>query len=240
MSDEPAFAGKTVLISGADGGFGQSLVAVFAASGAHVIAATRSGAPVRGGISALRLDVTEPASIAAAAKAAGRVDILVNNAGVNGNGRMFGSDAVANARAEMAVNYFGTLDMIHAFAPGMRERRQGAIVNILSILAHCNLPLCATYSASKAAAWSLTQAARAELAPSGIRVYAMFPPVLDTAMSSHIPGPKMQPADATAEILQALREDRDDGFLGAAKDAYARLRQDPKAAEAAMAARVLR
>ncbi len=238
MSDgEHAFHGKTVLVTGADGGLGRCLVAAFGTAGARVIAATRHGRAAPGA-QALALDVTDPAAIETAAKMAGAVDILVNNAGVNGNGRMFAPGAVADAEAEMAVNYFGTLNMIRAFAPLMRERGRGVIANILSILAHANLPLCATYSASKAAAWSLTQAARAELARFGIRVHAIFPPVLDTAMAAHIPGPKMSPDDAAAEILQALREGREDAFLGAAKDGYARVREDPKAVEAAMASRL--
>jgi NAD(P)-dependent dehydrogenase (short-subunit alcohol dehydrogenase family) len=237
---EPAFQGKTVLITGADGGLGRCLVAGFAQAGARVIAATRDGRAVESAAAAiaLQIDVTDPASIKKAAEAAGAVDILVNNAGVNGNGRMFGPNAVKDAAAEMAVNYFGMMNMVHAFAPGMQARRSGAIVNILSILAHANLPLCATYSASKAAAWSLTQAARAELARFGIRVHAIFPPVLDTAMASHIPGPKMSPQDAAIEILEALREGREDAFLGAAKDGYARVRENPKAVEAAMASRL--
>jgi NAD(P)-dependent dehydrogenase (short-subunit alcohol dehydrogenase family) len=232
------FAGKTVFITGADGGLGRCLVANFAAAGAQVIAATRSGAAARPGLRTLALDLTDPASIAAAATAAETVDILVNNAGVNTNGRMFEPDSVASATAEMAVNYFGTFNMIRAFSPAMRTRRQGAIVNILSILAHVNLPVCATYCASKAAAWSLTQAARAELSAAGVKVYAMFPPVLDTVMSAHIPGPKMRPEDAAAEILQLLRDDVEDGFIGAAKDGYARLRADPKAVEKTMAGRI--
>jgi short-subunit dehydrogenase len=233
------FAGKSVLITGASGGLGRSLVQAFSANGATVIGATRGGRAVALARSSLTLDVTDPNSVTAAAAIAGDVDILINNAGVNGNSRMFEETAVTSAKREVEVNYLGTLNMLHAFVPRMRERRSGVIVNILSIAAHVNLPLAATYSASKAAAWSLTQAARAELMPCGIQVYAIFPSVLDTSMSAHLAnGRKMQTVDAANEILQALRDGQDDAFLGTAKNIYAQLRQDPKSVESAMAERL--
>ena len=80
--------------------------------------------------------------------------------------------------------------------------------------------------------------ARAELAPFGIWVYAMFPPLIDTPMSAALSGPKMQPGDVAAAILDHLGTGTEDGYIGAAKNLHARLREDPKAVERAMAAHV--
>ncbi len=109
-------AGKTVLITGANGGIGQALVAAFVAAGAgRILAAARdpgsiqipTGAPVE----AIKLDVTQPIALG---KLGDAVDILINNAGVNMNQGLLQRGAMENAQAEMAVNYFGTLAMIRA------------------------------------------------------------------------------------------------------------------------------
>lgn len=232
------FAGKLVLITGAAGGLGRALVDAFQAAGARVVAATRDGSFADSTVPSVALDVSQPASVSAVAERLGAVDILVNNAGANVNGRLFDANGAASAEREMAVNYFGVLNTIRAFAPAMRERRRGAIVNSLSGLSHVNSPTMASYSASKAAAWSLTQAARAELAPFNIQVYAMFLPVMDTRMAAGLAIPKMPPGEAAAAILDHLRAGNEDGYIGGAKDLYDRLRQDPKAVERMMAARV--
>ena len=84
-------------------------------------------------------------------------------AGANANSRIFLPPTLDGAREEMEVNVFGLLNMVRAFAPAMQRRRQGTIVNMLSMVSLVNVPRMATYCASKAAAYSLTQAIRAEL-----------------------------------------------------------------------------
>ncbi len=237
-TSDPTFTAKTVLITGAAGGLGRALVSAFAAAGSRVIAATRDGRFPDPDTQAVAIDVADRQSVAAAARGAGPIDVLVNNAGANANLRLFAPDAYEEAEREMAANYLGVLAMIRAFAPAMRERRQGAIVNILSGLSLVNLPLAASYCASKAAAWSLTQAARAELAPYGVRVHAVFAPAMDTRMTAQMSGPKMRPDEAAAAILAAIRAGEEDAYIGASRDLAARLRQDPKAVERTMAARL--
>ena len=107
------------------------------------------------------------------------------------------------AREEMEVNYFGLLNVARAFAPAMQARRQGVIVNMLSMVSLVNIPRMATYSASKAAAFSLTQAIRAELTPYGIHVCTMLPSATDTPMSAHLTvqssaGDRCRRGDSTA------------------------------------------
>ncbi|HLS85036.1 MAG TPA: SDR family NAD(P)-dependent oxidoreductase [Burkholderiales bacterium] len=232
--------GSVVLVTGANGGIGQALVEAFRAAGAaEVIAAVRPGKTAPAGTTPCALDVSDPASVATAASLfAQRVDILVNNAGVNGNGRLFAPGAEAAARSEMEVNYLGLLGMIRAFAPAMQARRSGAVVNLLSFLAHVNLPVMATYCASKAAAYSLTQAARAELARFGVRVLGVFPRLVDTAMSGHISAPKLSPAELAGAIVNALEQGVDDLYPGNAVEAYEAFRKDPGKLEREFAARL--
>lgn len=109
-----AFAGKTVLITGANGGLGIQLVDALVAAGAgRILAASRS--PVswpQAAVSGILLDVCNEQQIDAVATAHMRdVDVLINNAGLNHNSRFLNVDA-ENARREMEVNYFGTLEMI--------------------------------------------------------------------------------------------------------------------------------
>jgi hypothetical protein len=139
----------------------------------------------------------------------------------------------------MEVNYFGTLHMVRAFAPAMRQRRRGVIVNMLSMVSYVNIPRMGTYCATKAAAWSLTQAIRAELAPDGVDVYGIFPSATDTTMSAHLTIPKLAPATVAAAVVNAIRdgiEDQCDGLIH--EELYNALRTDPKSVERRMAATV--
>src|SRR5204863_8914181 len=107
----------------------------------------------------LRLDVTDPAQVAAVAHEAADIDLLINNAGAFEPTDLSSPAIVNAARLEMEVNYFGALGMVHSFADVL-ARRGGAIVNVGSVAGLSNVPIQPTYSASKAAQHSLTQAAR--------------------------------------------------------------------------------
>ena len=90
----------------------------------------------------------------------------MNNAGINHHQGVLAATDLEAARAEMETNYFGTLAMCRAFAPVLKANGGGAVINMLSILARVNLPAMGSLCASKAAALSLTQCVRAELAQS--------------------------------------------------------------------------
>ena len=234
-----AIDGAVVLVTGAGGGIGGALVEALRAAGAAEIIAADRVPSTTAGVTSLALDITDPAAVmSAAAATSGRIDILINNAGVNGNRRLFDVESVATARREIEVNYLGLLNMALAFGPAMRERGRGTIVNLLTFLGHLNLPLMATYCASKAAAHSLTQALRAELAPSGVHVLGVYPTVVDTAMSAGVNAPKMMPAQVAADILAAIRSGAEDLYPGTAANAYRDLLEDPKRAERRMAERL--
>ncbi len=238
MSDPNCeIAGKVVLVTGANGGIGRTLATAFRKAGAaEVLEIGGLGAPE----GMTKLDVTNRSAVEALAASLGaRVDILVNNAGFNGNSGALAAAEDRNARQEMEVNYFGLLNMIRAFSPAMRQRQQGVIVNMLSILSHVNLPMLGSYCASKAAALSLTEAARAELAPYGVRVCAIFPGAVDTRMSAHIPPPKLAPAQLADAVMKALLDGLEDIFPGAAAAGlHAAMRVDRKAVEKEMASRL--
>ncbi|MDX9841674.1 MAG: SDR family NAD(P)-dependent oxidoreductase, partial [Desulfobulbus sp.] len=164
--------GKNVVVSGAGGGIGGALVAELMARGAaKVYAAARDVAAVEPlvrqfgeRVVAVPLDVTDNAAVARAAERCRDTDILINNAGVNQNMWLLGPTGMEAARAEIEVNYLGTLAMCRAFAPVLTPR-QGMIVAIVSIIGLVNLPINGTYCASKAALDTHVQGVRAEQAP---------------------------------------------------------------------------
>ena len=181
-------ADETILVTGANRGIGQALVAEALRRGARrVYAGTRQ--PLvhpDERVTPLTLDVTNPAQIQAAAEQAEALDILINNAGV------FLYDDLCDRAAlqrHLAVNLLGTYGVTRAFLP-LLARSRGAIVNNVSLMALAPLPLTPAYSISKAAAFSLTQSLRALLAGRGVRVHAVLTGPTDTDMVRDLDIPK--------------------------------------------------
>jgi NAD(P)-dependent dehydrogenase (short-subunit alcohol dehydrogenase family) len=203
---------KRPLITGASRGIGRAFVDEFLAAGAEKIyAAVRSEkaraelASVDARIVPVIVDVTKPEQVQAAAAAAPDITVLVNNAGVETHSGLLSAPSMDNARHEMEVNYFGPLAMARAFVPALLRTR-GAIVSILSIGALINIPAVGTYSASKAAARSMTQGLRTDLGPQGIRVIAAYPSGYDTDMSAYVTQKEalFPPRMLTGAVLAAL------------------------------------
>jgi NAD(P)-dependent dehydrogenase (short-subunit alcohol dehydrogenase family) len=145
---------------------------------------------------------------------------------------------VESARAEMDVNYFGLLRLAQEFGPVMRARGADgtssatAWVNILSIYAIANYPPHGTYSASKAAALSLSQCLRAEMRPGGIRVLNVFPGPIDDEWNQTLPPPKLAPAALAKAVIKALQDGVEDLYPGdLAEEWLARFRESPKTLE---------
>jgi NAD(P)-dependent dehydrogenase (short-subunit alcohol dehydrogenase family) len=230
-------SGKTVLITGADGGIGRALVSAFLEAGAaEVIAAARrasTAAEMDSRVKRIALDITDAKALQAFVEGAGsNVDILVNNAGFTSASGLLDADTIDGARQEMDVNYFGTLATIRALAPQFRQRRQGVIVNVLSVLAHVCLPTMGSYCASKAATLSLTQGVRAELLPWGVRVCAIFPSTVDTPASADSPPPKLPPAQVAGAVIKMIQDGVEEAYPGSiASDLAAAIRQDSKTVE---------
>jgi NAD(P)-dependent dehydrogenase (short-subunit alcohol dehydrogenase family) len=186
-------AGKTALVTGANRGLGRHLAAQLRDRGARVYAAARDPHAVDlAGVTPLALDITDPASVAAAARAASGVAILVNNAGSSTGSSLLTGDPAA-IRLEMDTHFFGTLAVTRAFAPQLAAQGS-AVLNILSALSWLSLPRSGAYCAAKAAEWSLTNALRLELASQGTRVTALHVGYMDTDMIRHLDVPKSDPA----------------------------------------------
>lgn len=222
--------GTTALVTGANRGIGAAIVdALVAAGAAKVYAASRTPIEARDRVVPVALDITDDGQVARVTAELSDVHILVNNAGVAAGTPLLGTTQRDAAEREMRVNYFGTLAMIRALAPTLEKNGGGAIVNILSILSHVNHPRVGSYSASKAAAFSLTQGIRAEL-PRTL-VVGVMPAFVDTDMARDVPGPKLSPSAVADAVVQALLSGTEDVYPGAAAEIAANLKRAPKAVE---------
>jgi short-subunit dehydrogenase len=138
----------------------------------------------------------------------------------------------ADIQREIDVNYLGVLRMVRTFAPAMTEHGDGMIVNIATIFAKVNLPVVATYCATKSALLSLGQGLRAYLADKGVRVITVMPSTIDTDMSRGAEVPKLTKEFVACEILRHIREETIDPPIGEeAEGIYESLLKDPRAVE---------
>ena len=207
---QTTFAGKSVLVTGANRGLGQALVEESLRRGAdRVYAGTRQPNVVRDErVTPVTLDVTDPAQIQAAFDSVESLDILINNAGVSVPDDLSGRAAFER---HLAVNLYGTLDVTQAFLP-LLMRSQGAVVNIVSLGAVAAVPVLPAYSVSKAASLSFTQSLRALLAGRGVSVYAVMPGPIDTDMVRALDIPKTPPRDVARATLDAVERGDEDIF----------------------------
>jgi NAD(P)-dependent dehydrogenase (short-subunit alcohol dehydrogenase family) len=204
---------STPVVTGAARGLGRHLVDELLERGApKVYALARDTSRIRQDprIVPVVFDLLDPASIEAAARRAADATLLINNASTAEFAGPLDGPADAVER-EMAVNYHGTYATIRAFVPVL-EAGGGRIVNVLSLLSLASSPPMTGYSASKAAAHSLTQALRPVLAARGIAVHGVYPAGIDTDMVAGIDTPKTPPARVAASLLDSLAADEEDIF----------------------------
>jgi NAD(P)-dependent dehydrogenase (short-subunit alcohol dehydrogenase family) len=196
--------GKTALVTGANRGLGRHLARELRDRGATVYAGARNPESVDlDGVIPLALDVTDPASVAAAAAVAANVAILVNNAGSSTGASLLTGD-LADVRLELDTHFFGTLAVTRAFAPQLAAQDGSAVLNVLSVLSWISFPNSGAYCAAKSAEWSLTNALRQELAPQGTRVSALHVGYMDTDMARNVAAPKSDPADIAKIAIDGL------------------------------------
>ena len=223
-------------MTGAARGLGRHLVDALLERGASkVYALARDTSRVRHHprIVPVPFDLLHVGSIEAAARRAADSTLLINNASTaEFAGPLDGApDAVEH---EMAVNYHGTFAVIRAFVPVLEANVGGHIVNVLSLLSLASSPPMTGYSASKAAAHSLTQALRPVLAARGIVVHGVYPAGIDTDMVAGIDTLKTPPAQVAAGLLNGLAADEEDIFPDPnARAVAATWWSDPKAFERA-------
>ena len=205
-----SIADKTILVTGANRGIGQALVAEALRRGAkRVYAGTRQPLDHPDErVTPLILDVTDRAQIQAAASQIESLDLLINNAGV-----ALYDDLTDRAAVErsLAVNFFGMYDVTQAVLP-LLTRSHGAIVNNVSLMALAPFPITPAYAISKAAAFNLTQSLRALLAGRGVRVHAALTGPTDTDMTRGFEIPKATPESVARAIFDAVERGEEEIF----------------------------
>lgn len=197
--------GRTVLVTGANGGLGEQFVRQALERGAAKVYATARAPKAWGDerIAELALDLTDPASVTGAAEVAADVDLVVNNAAVSpADDVSVATGDEAATRRIFETNYFGNLRVAKAFAPVLAANGGGALINVLSLAAW--LPLPTAYAASKAAMWSATNALRGELAPAGTTVTGVIVGMVDTAMSARFDMPKVSAASVVDQAYDGV------------------------------------
>lgn len=234
----------TALVTGANRGIGREIVTALLGRGVRRIyagarrtkdlEAVLAVAPDR--IVPLQIDITDRQQVEAAAEQARDVTLLINNAGVADFGKILECPHEFAVR-DMDTNYFGTLNVVRAFAPLIEKNGGGAIVNFLTVVALASMPGLGVYNASKAAAWSMTQSIRADLAPKGIDVHAVFPGPVDTDMIRAVEMDKANPRDVATAVLKGIESGAEDVFPDPmSRSVYDSWRQDHKAVERQFAA----
>jgi NAD(P)-dependent dehydrogenase (short-subunit alcohol dehydrogenase family) len=199
--------GSTALVTGANRGFGRHLTGELLTRGATVYAGARDPDTVDlPGAKTVALDITDPASVAAAAEFAGDITLLINNAGSSTGSDLLHGD-LDGIRLEMDTHFFGTLSVVRAVAPRIAANGGGAILNILSVLAWVSFPRIGAYCAAKSAEWSMTNALRAELAEQNIRVAGLHVGYMDTDMAASVTSPKADPAAIAKMAIDGIEQD---------------------------------
>lgn len=224
--------GSVAVVTGANRGIGRALVEGLVARGARTVyAVSRRPLEPKGPVVPLRADITRPEEVAAVADAVKGVTLLINNAGVAAFGGLLDSPLEA-IRRDMETNYFGTLNVVRAILPKMEREGPAAIVNVLTIASLAGMAALAGYSASKAASHSATQALRAELRESNLRVHGVYPGPVDTEMARELPMAKTSPSDVARAILLGIEGDVEDIFPDVvASDVERQWLRDPKGVE---------
>ena len=203
-----------VLITGGSRGIGAAAVRTFARAGYEVSflyeksAEAAAALAAKTGARALRCDVADTEAVAAAVASIPPVDVLVNNAGISHVG-LISQISPEEWDRLFAVNVKSIYNTVRAVLPAMLQRQAGAVVNVSSMWGQAGASCEAAYSATKGAVIALTQALARELGPSGIRVNAVSPGVIDTDMNAHL----------SEEDKQALAEDTPLGRIGTPEEA---------------------
>lgn len=196
---------QIVVVTGANRGLGRSLVEVLLEMGVkRVYAGARdiSAAKETDRVTPLPLDVTSESSLDAAAKRASDATMLINNAGVLASYGVLELTRQA-FQQDLDVNTYGLLATTRAFLPAL-ERAKGSVVNVLSVASIASVTPLGGYSAAKAAAYSLSQALRVELAKKGVTVHSALPGGIDTEMVRALDIPKTSPTEVARGILQGV------------------------------------
>lgn len=229
--------GCVALVTGANRGLGKAFATgLLRAGAAKVYGAARNPDTIGdAGVVPVRLDVTDPDQVAAAARQCRDVTVLVNNAGIFEIGPLLGEGAVGSLRRQLEVNALGPLSVATSFAPAIAANGGGAIVTMLSVTSWFTTPFSPAYSASKHAALALTNGLRLELAGRHIHVVGVYAGFIDTDMAAAVQQPKVSAHSVARSALQGLAQGRDHVFADArAEEVWRATRDDPHGFMAAL------
>jgi NAD(P)-dependent dehydrogenase (short-subunit alcohol dehydrogenase family) len=195
-----------VLVTGANRGIGLAFTKALLARGARkVYAAARDPATITlPGVVPVRLDITKPDQVAAAAALCADATIIINNAGIAKPGGPLAPDGVESLRAHLETNFFGILHVSRAFAPVLARNGGGALLNVLSIVSWVSSSVIGNYAASKSAAWGLTNALRLQLRDQKTQVLGLHMGFVDTELTKGFDLPKSPPEVIVAAALDGL------------------------------------
>jgi NAD(P)-dependent dehydrogenase (short-subunit alcohol dehydrogenase family) len=195
-----------VLITGANRGLGLAFARIALARGARkVYAAARDPSTITlPGVEAIKLDVSNPADVAAAAAHATDVTLVINNAGVAAMGGFLDADAIESAQRHLDVNLFGSLRVAQAFAAVLAANGGGALLNVLSIASWINGQPLGLYAMSKSAAWAMTNGLRHDLRAQGTQVLGLHMGFVDTDLTKGIDAPKSTPDAIVNQAFDGL------------------------------------
>ena len=234
---------NTILITGGGSGIGFETAKLFSQLGNTVILAGRNEEKLKASARKLNhthyivADVTKDDDVEVLFDKINRnfpdLNILINNAGTVFLHNVANSpEAATIARKEMETNYFAAVNLTNKFLPVLKKQDQSAIVNVSSVVAFAPGLSLPTYSASKAALHSYTQALRLSLLPhSNVKVFELMPPLVDTDFAKDIPSDKKISAREVAEdLLQSISKDHYEIRVASADKLYkAYLSQTDKA-----------
>jgi NAD(P)-dependent dehydrogenase (short-subunit alcohol dehydrogenase family) len=198
-----AVQGKVAVVTGGRRGLGAALVDELVVRGARKVYSTARTAftDERPQVVPLALEVGSPESVAALAEAAGDAELLFNNAGVLLPDPLL-TGSFERITETFDVNVFGPLRLARAFAPILAANGGGALVNMHSVLSW--MAGSGAYGASKAAAWSVTNSLRLELAGQHTQVVGVHAGLIDTDMVSDMSGPKVTPVEVARRIIDGV------------------------------------
>lgn len=208
--------GHTILITGGSSGIGEVLAIHLQRAGNTVIICARDAkklAMVQAAypeIETYVCDICNPDQISELHKSVGgRVNILINNAGITQELSLTDGADLQKQIDELDINLTGTLRMIHAFLPSLRDHPRSAIVNVTSALAYATDAKSPIYSATKAAQHSLTLSLRHQLRDTSVKVFELIPPLTDTPMAAHVTDiPKLAPEKLAKALLKGMARDK--------------------------------
>ena len=198
---------QVAFVTGANRGFGRHLALELLSRGAKVYAGARNPESIDiPGVIPVKLDITNPQEVAAAAMVAKDVTLLINNAGSSTGASLIDGD-LDKIHLEFNTHFFGTLSMVRTFAPILANNGGGTILNILSALSWVSSGTVGAYTAAKAAEWALTNDLRLNLYPQNVRVAGLHVGFMETDMTSSLEVPKSNPEDIAKIAIDGLESD---------------------------------